>query len=198
VVTWDQPGHGDAEAARVTVVDFARVLEGIVQQVGEVHAVIGHSLGGTAAIYARAERVFGKRIVTIASPLHPRDFLAEFGRILALSAPALQGVKELLSAHYGMNFADLDLRRVTPRLPVSALVVHDRADREVPFEHGLELFRRWPSAELFTTDGLGHRRILKAAEVVAKVVEVVAEVPKSPSWEAPVSAELYEPELRAS
>jgi pimeloyl-ACP methyl ester carboxylesterase len=166
--------------------------------VGDVHALVGHSLGGTAAVYARARRNFGRRIITIASPLHPRDFLAEFGRTLKLSARALEGVKELLGARYGLNFVDLDLRLVTPRLAAEALVMHDLGDREVPHEHGLELFRHWPSAELFTTDGLGHRRILKAPEVIAKVVEVIAGTRKLPTCEELLSAELFEPELRAS
>lgn len=197
VVAWDQPGHGEAEAARVTVVDFTEVLEGIVARVGDVHAVIGHSLGGTAATYARARRRFGGRLVTLSSPLHPREFLAEFGRTLGLSKAALEGVKSRLGARYGLNFAEFDLRHMVAKADTEALVVHDRDDREVPYEHGLELFRHWPTAELFTTEGLGHRRILRDAQVIAKIVEVIANTPRARSWEQLISAELYEPQLRA-
>ncbi|MFT3923657.1 MAG: alpha/beta fold hydrolase [Myxococcales bacterium] len=198
VVSWDQPGHGDAEAARVTVMEFTEVLEGIVKRVGEVHAVIGHSLGGTAAVYARSRRSFGRRLITIASPLHPREFLAEFGRTLQLSRAALEGVKARLGERYGVNFEGFDLRQLTPRLELPALVVHDRNDREVPYEHGLELFRHWPSADLFTTQGLGHRRVLRDREVVTKVVEAIAATPRVQSLEQRVADELYEPLSRAS
>ena len=55
-----------------------------------------------------------------------------------------------------------------------ALVVHDRGDREVPFEHGETLARSWPGARLMVTEGLGHRRILRDPEVVRAVVEAVS------------------------
>ncbi len=95
-----------------------------------------------------------------------------------------------------MHFESLDLRLVTPQLAIEGLVVHDRADREVPFEHGLELSRNWPGAELFTIEGLGHRRILKAPEVIAKVVDAITETERAPSWEELISAELYQPSAR--
>jgi pimeloyl-ACP methyl ester carboxylesterase len=46
------------------------------------------------------------------------------------------------------------------------MVVHDRLDKEVPYDEGAKLGTTWPSAELVTTEGLGHQRILRDPEVI--------------------------------
>ena len=54
------------------------------------------------------------------------------------------------------------------------LVVHDTDDREVPYADGERLAGVF-GARLLTTNGLGHRRILYAPEVLAAVVEFIEE-----------------------
>ena len=60
---------------------------------------------------------------------------------------------------------------------VPLLVLHDPEDREVPFEEGAEVARRWPGAELRPVAGLGHLRILRDERWVG---EAVACAPGSP------------------
>jgi hypothetical protein len=70
--------------------------------------------------------------------------------------------------------------------PPPLLVVHDREDREVPWQDGAGIAAGWPGARLLTTSGLGHRRILRAPAVVAAVAGFLAErrVPKDAPAEA--------------
>ena len=65
--------------------------------------------------------------------------------------------------------------RASPRdLPMAALVVHDREDTEVRWAEGASIAAAWPGAELLTTRGLGHRRILRDPAVVARVIAFLA------------------------
>jgi len=56
-----------------------------------------------------------------------------------------------------------------------ALVLHDQDDREVPYAAGLALARAWKGARLVATQGLGHRKVLRAAEVVQDAVDFIAD-----------------------
>ncbi len=56
----------------------------------------------------------------------------------------------------------------------SLLVIHDRGDAEVPWQHGMVITRAWRGAGMLMTDGLGHRRILRDPDVVAAAVAFVA------------------------
>jgi pimeloyl-ACP methyl ester carboxylesterase len=59
-----------------------------------------------------------------------------------------------------------------PHIEVPVLVVHDTDDREVPYADGPRLAGLL-GARLLTTNGLGHRRILYAPEVVAAIVDFI-------------------------
>jgi pimeloyl-ACP methyl ester carboxylesterase len=66
-----------------------------------------------------------------------------------------------------------------PNLPTELktsklLVVHDVEDREVPYEHGETVAASWPGAQMHTTHGLGHRRVLNDSFVVARAIDFIA------------------------
>ena len=57
----------------------------------------------------------------------------------------------------GRVFAQTEI----PELTAPVLVVHDRGDAEIPWQHGAAIARAWRGAEMLITEGLGHRRILR-------------------------------------
>jgi hypothetical protein len=72
-----------------------------------------------------------------------------------------------------MRMADLHVARIAAGLGTPALVVHDRTDGEVPWSDGDEVARAWPGARLRTTEGLGHRRVLRDPAVIAEATAFV-------------------------
>ena len=64
------------------------------------------------------------------------------------------------------------------------LVIHDLGDRETPHEPSARLVAGWPGAELYSTIGLGHRRILADAAVGGTVARFAARLPVEPSLHA--------------
>jgi pimeloyl-ACP methyl ester carboxylesterase len=55
------------------------------------------------------------------------------------------------------------------------LLVHDRSDAETSYRGSVEVADRWPGARLETSEGLGHRRVLRDPDLVKKAVEFLAE-----------------------
>ena len=71
----------------------------------------------------------------------------------------------------GFAWERVDLKTLAARMRVPMLLIHDRDDRETPYEEGAAVARAWPGAELVSTEGLGHRRILKDEAVVTKAAD---------------------------
>ncbi|MFY7922671.1 MAG: alpha/beta fold hydrolase, partial [Gemmatimonas sp.] len=65
---------------------------------------------------------------------------------------------------------EIDVLELIATLPTRALVIHARDDKEVPFRDGERIAATWPNAALLPVDGLGHRRILRAPQVVEAAV----------------------------
>ena len=71
----------------------------------------------------------------------------------------------------------VDLQHMGARLTMPGLVVHDEGDDSVPFSEAVALVDGWPRARLLRTQGLGHRKVLGDADVVASVADFVSGAP---------------------
>lgn len=175
VVTFDGPGHGDAPARQGSVVTQARAVTAVSRSVRQVHAIVAHSVGGTASMLAAhwAPEGAAPRYVLVGAPLDPKRFLADFSRMLGVSPIVLAKMIARVEARYGIDVAELDTRIAAATLRASALIIHDEKDGEVDVASGRELAALWPGSRLKVTDGLGHRRILRDPDVLDDVVEFV-------------------------
>jgi hypothetical protein len=63
---------------------------------------------------------------------------------------------------------------VGPRIGTATLVVHDREDSINRFADGVAFSKAIAGAQMLTTQGLGHRRILKEPGVLDAVARFVA------------------------
>lgn len=176
-VAVDMPGHGGAPLALSSVADFAFALTTIIQRLGPFHALVGHSMGGSAAALSYAERPAVERLVTIGSPRAPRPYLESYMQHLGLDATQTARVARRIERRYDVQLSKLDVAAFGAQVAVPTLIIHDRDDKEVFFNHALAFSRALPSATLVATEGLGHRRILRDPDVIERAVRFIAAAP---------------------
>ncbi len=183
VVTFDAPAHGSSPGNRLYLTDHADAIIDVAAAVGPLHGLVAHSFGAAAALLAHARGgVDAPRNVMIAPNVIIDDSVQKFARMVALDDGDRTALEENLAIHTGIAVDSLRLDNLVGYRDASLLVVHDRDDREVPVIHGERLAAQWGNATLEVTEGLGHRRILRTPEVIAKVVESVRiGVPLPPS-----------------
>jgi pimeloyl-ACP methyl ester carboxylesterase len=187
VVAFDAPGHGRSTGRRVTLPIFADALEAVARSQPELRAIVAHSFGGVGTVVALSRGLPCGRVVLLASPSEMEPYLARMDAALGLG-PGGRGELRARVARVlaRAGLAGFDLPALTQRLSQAALIVHDAGDREVPPAAARRLARGWPGAERVETQGLGHRRLLRDPEVVARVTAFVAATPESQP--APASA----------
>jgi pimeloyl-ACP methyl ester carboxylesterase len=174
VVTFDQPAHGLSAGTRTDVAEMADAVRSVVFRVRPVHAVVAHSLGATATALAMAWGASIPRAVFIAPPVQVPYFVRAFAARLGLSPERADGMLRRLEETIGETAA-FDLLRLAPAQTAPLLVLHDRADREVPFAHGEALASAWPGARLQPLANLGHGRMLREPRVLEEIVDFLRE-----------------------
>ena len=174
VVALDGPAHGDSLGSTTTGPEFAQALVATRDAVGPLAAIVGHSFGGFTSLLAVSRGLPTARIVTIGTPASVPEVLRDFLRLVRLPERALPSMIAALEARVRAPMASFEVEAFAPTVHVPVLVVHDADDREVPYADGQRLAQVF-GARLLTTNGLGHRRILFASEVVAAVVEFIEE-----------------------
>ena len=172
VVAFDAPGHGDSPEHRLYLTDLADCVADVANAVGPLHGIVAHSFGAAGALLAQARGAArARRHVMIAPNVLLDDALQRFARFVGLDDTDRGALEQRLADHTGIAPDMLSIERLVGQREGAMLVVHDRGDHEVPFVHGERLAAAWPSSELRVTDGLGHRRILRDADVLAATVD---------------------------
>ena len=166
VVGFDQVGHGNSSGRRSTLPDFAATLAEVARRHGEAAAIIGHSLGGAAAMLAMANGVAARRAILIAPAADPQAAAWRFARFVGLADHLGERLFEEYEARHPTRVASLQAHLNAPRIARPALIVHDLGDREVPWAEGERYARHWNGARLLTTSGLGHHHIVDDAAVI--------------------------------
>jgi pimeloyl-ACP methyl ester carboxylesterase len=167
-VTFDAPAHGDAPGRRTNVPEMARALAAAAEAAGPLHGVVAHSVGAAVTALALRRGLEAPRIVFLAPAGDPEAFTRTFAGRLGLGPASLRAMRARAERRIGLRFADLDVRGLARGQTAALLVVHDREDEEIGWRDGAAVAEAWPGAELVTTSGLGHRRVLKDAGVVAR------------------------------
>ncbi len=173
VVAYDAPGHGMTGGAQSSLPHFLQGLNAMLDHLGPVHAIVGHSLGGAVAAMAMVRRPGVKRAVLIAPPASLADSSRRIAGALHWPERLRAAMQRRIEYRFGLNWSEFEAERAGGDQPM--LVIHDRQDREVPFGDGLRHLRTWPRARLLETSGLGHRRVLDDSTVIQAAADFVAE-----------------------
>jgi pimeloyl-ACP methyl ester carboxylesterase len=168
VAAFDQPAHGLSSGERTNVLEFREAIMALDRRVGPVYGVIAHSLGATASLLALDRGMRAHQAVLLAPPVDVVSFLAPFAARIGLPAPRVRGIGERIEAFLRADLGDETAEQVAARMTISALVVHDVADRMVPVAHGHALASAWPRAIFQPVSGLGHGKLVRDPAVIGR------------------------------
>lgn len=174
VVVVDGPAHGQSSGRFTTVPVFGEALRAVSQHVGGARAAIAHSFGAPAVTHALLRGWRLDAAVFVGPPRSPAEPFRAFCRALELGEPVRARTRARLERRVGLSLEDLDIPRLARGLVTPLLVVHDRDDAEVAWDEGAAIAESWPGARLVTTTGLGHRRVLRAPEVLRQATDFLS------------------------
>ena len=169
----DQPAHGRSAGWSSTLAQFARALDYLAAKVGPVRAVVGHSMGGSAALFAASRGLRSAGLVTLGSPANLVQVTRDYAQAFGLSEGTRKQMVSLIESREAIVFEQMEPGHVAPRVHLPCLVVHDRDDLTVPVRDAEAWAGQLTRAGLTLTSGLGHRRLLQDPGVVDHVVAFV-------------------------
>jgi pimeloyl-ACP methyl ester carboxylesterase len=172
-VLLEMPAHGRSGGSTSNLPQFARAIEyavGRLQQEGHVVRLLAaHSLGANAAAFAASRGIAIERLVLLAPPASPREYTRYFAHVFGLSERTRAAMQKRIEAREAILMPQFEPASVGARIRVPTLVVHDRGDVINAFADGQAFAHAIRGAKLLGTEGLGHRKMLKDAQVVAQV-----------------------------
>lgn len=172
------PAHGDSPGRDAGISSFTRALQEVIAEIGSVDALVGHSMGGSAALFAVARGAQAKRVVSLAAPSAFSDVLDRHARARAMSARMRRAFLRVADQRVGEPARRLDVAEAVRGLELPVLLVHDRGDAIAPFADAGRIATALPQSRLIATDGLDHGRLLLDRRVVASVCDFLSPLPR--------------------
>jgi pimeloyl-ACP methyl ester carboxylesterase len=181
VIAFDVPGHGDSGPSvqgrrRGNGLEFIRTLRAVAAEYGEPLGVIAHSYGCATATTAIRDGLDVERLVCVSPSVDPTSNIHLMARAFRIGPRTMARLLTRIERLAGRPLSDFDPRTLVGERPPT-LVIHDRQDKEVPYAEATAFQASWPTAELISTDGLGHQRILRDPEVIDRVVGFLVSTP---------------------
>lgn len=173
VIAFDAIAHGDSPGKQTNMPEFAQIIRDIERDVGGFHAIIGHSLGGTAGGFAMAGEVRSGKLITLCSPTTIEFIYNAFAQQINASPKTMAKLKQFLENFTGKRSKDYSFTNFAVYINTSGLIIHDKQDKEVPYNQAMALHNNWKDSQLVLTERLGHRRILRDEEIINKIINFV-------------------------
>lgn len=179
VVAFDLPGHGASTGRELNIPLGVASLAAVARVFGPFHAIVTHSFGGAITLAALAGSVRGQpvvstdRLLLISAPSSVTQITRQFGTTIGLGRRGQAALERRIHIVAGNPVEAFEAPRQLKAIGLPTLVIHDRQDRELGFQHAEALEQAGPFVRLEATEGLGHRRILKARPVAESVARFV-------------------------
>ena len=173
VTALDLPGHGKSDDRHTALPEFVDAISEIYAHHGPFDHVIGHSIGAIAVLNGPRFGLKFKKIVTISIPATKvRSLFQSFTEMFGLSVEKYTDLLiERASKKYNADPNSFDPCIVSKDLDSEVLIIHCRDDEDAGVSESIQLNAMVEGSELYIASGLGHRRILRDAEVVSRVVD---------------------------
>ena len=183
VTAFDAPGHGLSEGRTGSYFQLTDTVRALMRTGSgtRLHGLVGHSVGGAAAIGGLSREPTAAKTLLIAPALDLKKLLYTAFEGFGIPGPVYRGVIAGYERRYGYSLERDNPIRLLPRLKQRVLIVHDRADGTTPYLVSRRAAEQCGHVDLHTTEGLGHKRILTDPDVIRLVVNYL----KAPAEDAP-------------
>jgi pimeloyl-ACP methyl ester carboxylesterase len=170
VVLFDAPAHGEALGTSTDPIEVRGVIRGIAGRFPELHAVIGHSLGGLWSLSAWNIGLRANTVVTVSTPATMRFLVDKFAEFYHLDEGQTEEVASQIAARLGEDvWTEFSPSEAAKAIDVPGLIVHGAKDDYVSPDNAEQLHASWRRSDVELVDGAGHFDIL-ASPNVGKVI----------------------------
>jgi esterase/lipase len=176
IIGFDGPGHGQSDGKRTNLDEFENVLQKLVEKIGNVSAIVAHSFGGAASLYALTKGLPVTILANIASPTIGDEIINTYLRAIGGSDKTGEAFKKYILEKTGKSFDQFTALEFVKHVSqdLKLVLVHDEDDKDVTIDHPRALIKRFPQAYFLQTKKLGHTRILKDDHVIQSIVTFIA------------------------
>ena len=168
VITYDAPAHGESDGQFTNYFELTDTVRAFFDpSLGfDIQGIIAYSIGASAAINCISKEKLSIDTVLIAPALKLKEILFNHFNHHGVPRTVYQNLIAELERNYGYDLQQDNPYDLAKTIAAKMLIVHDKDDRTIPYMDSKILSEKTDNVDLHTTEGLGHKRILRDKAVV--------------------------------
>lgn len=182
VVALDAPGHGINQPMPFDLGIYFNAVQKLINQIDNIHAVVGHSIGATAAFFGCLPIINKPNCLILLSPYGSVMQLAEeMADLLKLSPAFIKAFDQHMFQHTGRDLHNLDISKHVHRLNHSIIdIIHSQDDPVSPIKFSYNIQSKATHVLLHQMHQTGHRKSEK--QIVNKVLQIIRDQRQQSRW----------------
>jgi pimeloyl-ACP methyl ester carboxylesterase len=177
-IAFDAPAHGDSSGKRTNMLMVSQIIAYIAEKEGPISAIIGHSFGCGAALLAIDRyQLPSDKVVLLSCFTDALWITQQFATAFSIRDSVIEAMRLEAKRRYADHFdKPWDWLEISPvntitKVKDDLLLIHDKDDTDVPYQHALKLKEIAPRIQLLSTERLGHTKILTNNKCIKACIE---------------------------
>ena len=172
-ISFDGPAHGESTGKTTMMPEFIAVVKYLETKQGPFEYAIGHSLGGMTVLNSIKQGLNIKKAVIIGAGDKITDIIKSFVKKIELKPKLVSKIKQHFYTKFGEDIDNYSGSVAAKKVKIPVLIIHDTEDKEVPISCAYNIRKNLDFGEILITNGLGHTRILKDADIVNRIEQFI-------------------------
>lgn len=164
VVGIDLPGHGKSQLKYTNLIIMEKALRAVIQHLDPQApiSVVAHSFGSAVTSFTLSKMdIEVKNLIFLTSPNKISTVFTTYASQIGLSAKAFAYMKQEFIQIFRTSWDDFVIQDFIAQIPYqSLLMIHDKADKAIPYKNGVEFVESLDRSRLHTLEKVGHYRML--------------------------------------
>jgi pimeloyl-ACP methyl ester carboxylesterase len=170
IIALDAPAHGNSGSKLFNALMYSECIHAVAQKFNS-NIIIGHSIGGTASIFAQKKYQIPsiQKLVLLGAPA---DFIGVFNRyekMMGYNNKVSNAMNQYVLKHHNHLPDYFSAANFSKEIKAKGLIIHDKKDRIIPFKDALNYKENYTNSVLISTRGFGHS--LKHEDVYLHILE---------------------------
>jgi hypothetical protein len=168
VITYDAPAHGKSEGHVTNYFELSDTVRSFLDPSHgfNIQSIIAYSIGASATINCISKEKPLLDVVLIAPALKLKEILFNAFNHHGVPKIVYRNLVAEMERYYGYDVHQDNPDVLVKTISTKMLIVHDKDDRTIPYMDSKILSEKTNHVDLHTTEGLGHKQILRDNAVV--------------------------------
>jgi len=175
VIAYDAPAHGESEGQVTNYFELSDTVRSFLDPSHgfNIQGIVAYSIGSSAVINCISKEKPSVDVALIAPALKLKEILFNSFNHHGVPEIVYQGLVAEMERCYGYDVHQDNPDVLAKTILTKMLIVHDKDDRTIPYTDSKILSEKTDNIFLHTTEGLGHKRILRDNAVVDVITKYI-------------------------